>query len=100
MSPALADEVSGVLGLVMLAGTILFITLYLCCSRWKETALGRHMLYFMLAFALVLTIRACGVFFPGIAWLAYIRIVTYTLLALAIWQRVYLLIRTLRSEES
>jgi hypothetical protein len=93
------DTASGVLGIAMLIGVILFLCLYYCFSRWRETALGRHMLYFMVALALVLAFRAITVFWPGLVWVSYARLVTYLLLALAIWQRVYLLARTLHCEE-
>jgi hypothetical protein len=92
----LANQIAGVLGLLMLVGTAVFLYLYLTRANWRTSALGRHMLYFMAALALVLVIRVIGFFWPGMAWLAYVRILTYALLVLVIWQRVFLLVRSLK----
>jgi hypothetical protein len=99
MDAAVADRVAGVLGMLMLAGVILFLVLYYSLSQWRGSALGRHMLYFMVALALVLIIRTISFYWPGLAWLSYVRIFTYSLLTLAIWQRVYLLVRALRGAD-
>jgi chromate transport protein ChrA len=98
VNPELMNDLAGALGALMLAGVLVFIFLYGTRSRWRESSLGRHMLYFMVALALVLVFRVIGSFLPGVTWLAYVRLVTYALLVLVIWQRVYLLVRSLRSE--
>jgi hypothetical protein len=96
----LANQIAGVLGVLMLLGTGLFLFLYVSRANWRGSPLGRHMLYFMVALALVLVIRIVGSFWPGMEWLAYARVLTYALLVLVIWQRVFLLIRALRKEGS
>lgn len=90
---------TGILGILMLAGVLTFIVLYCLLARWRDTALGRHMLYFMVALALLLIVRTCRYFWDGVPWLVYAGLVTYFLLALVIWQRVYLLLRSLREVE-
>lgn len=93
------DTAATMLGIAMLIGSILFLYLYCRYTRFRETAIGRHMLYFMAALSLVLAFRAIGVIWPNMTWVSYARLATYFLLALAIWQRVYLLVRSLRSDE-
>jgi chromate transport protein ChrA len=90
---------TGILGILMLAGVLAFLVLYWRMSRWRETSLGRHMMYFMIALACVLVVRTCRYFWEDVTWLVYAGLFTYALLVLVIWQRVYLLVRSLREVE-
>lgn len=96
MTASFINHLSGALGLLMFVGTIVFLALYWKCSMWRESPLGRHMLYFTLAFALVLAIRIVGLFWEGLPWLPYVRIVSYLFLVIVVWQRVWLLVKALR----
>lgn len=91
---------TGVLGVLMLIGVVVFIVIYRARARWRESSLGRHMMYFMVALAGVLVVRTLRYFWPDILWLVYVGLVTYALLVLVIWQRVYLLVRSLRREDA
>lgn len=91
---------TGILGVLMLVGVVVFIVIYWSRARWRESSLGRHMMYFMVALAGVLVVRTLRYFWPNLEWLIYVGLATYALLVLVIWQRVYLLVRSLRSEET
>jgi hypothetical protein len=89
---------TAVLGLLMLLGACVFTALYWRLARWHKTALGRHMLYFMLALIALLIVRSLRFFWPDVGALVYIGLATYGLFAAVIWQRVFLLVRSLRRE--
>jgi hypothetical protein len=89
-----------VLGLAMLIGSLVFVVLYVAEANWQHTTLGRHMLFFMVALSGVLAIRACRFLWPGTTAFVYIGLAAYAMLAVVIWQRVYLLVRSLRDRRS
>lgn len=91
---------TGVLGILMLLGVIVFIVIYRAKARWRESSLGRHMMYFMISLALVLVVRTVRYYWIDVTWLVYVGLFTYALLVLVIWQRVYLLVRSLRSDDA
>jgi hypothetical protein len=94
----LARLITGILGVIMMLGVTTFIVLYWRLTRWHETALGRHMLYFMLALEAVLIVRTCRYFWEDVSVFIYLGLVTFTVFAGEIWHRVYLLVRSLRRE--
>lgn len=87
---------TGVLGVLMLVGVLAFIVIYWTKARWRDSTLGRHMLYFMVALALVLIVRTLRYFWPDAEWLVYLGLLTFAMLVLVVWQRVWLLVRSLR----
>ena len=89
---------TAILGLLMMLGAVVFTVLYWRFARWHRTALGRHMLYFMLALIALLVVRSLRFFWPDVSPLVYVSLTTYAVFAGVIWQRVYLLVRSLRSE--
>lgn len=83
---------------VCLVGAVTFAVIYTIASDWQSNPVGRHMFYFGWAIVLAFATNLARV------WLDYaavdvIRVSSLYLLAVVFWQRVYLLVRTLREEK-
>ena len=94
-----ARLVTGILGVLMLLGVVTFLVIYWTRCRWRDSAIGRHMMYFMLALGAVLIVRTLRYFWPDVTALIYVGLATFSCLVLVIWQRVYLLVRSLHEGE-
>lgn len=99
MNEELVRWTTGVLSILMLSGIIAFIVLYVSRANWKATPVGRHLLYFMVALAAVLVIRFFRSFWPEVVWLMWVQVATFASLVAVVWQRVFLLVRSLRASE-
>lgn len=87
----------GVAGLEMFALTIgvwAFALLFHVLSDWKESAMGRHFMSFMIMIGLVLTWSWVGFIF-GIdeAIRGWVRVILYGTLAFVVWRQVRILIK-------
>ena len=75
-------------------GALTFVVVYELAADWRSTPLGRNVMAFMAAVAVLLALAIVRSFVP---WLDEhvdaMRAGSFTLVGLIIWQRVYLLLR-------
>lgn len=81
---------------VSFVGAIVFVAIYDRKARWRESAVGRHMMYFGLMMVLVLGLGIARIFWSEAVWFAYSRVGAFAIMTALIWQRVYLLVVSLR----
>lgn len=78
-----------------LLGALTFAFVYTFRANWRTTPLGRHMFYFSWAFVLALLTNLLRIWVKDMA-VDVIRVSSLFILAAVYWQRVYLLVRSLR----
>jgi hypothetical protein len=72
---------------------LIFVVRYARYSPWRDTALGRNVLYQKSAISLVVLILLLGLFYPTFALRSEIRLVAYLVVAYSFWFDVVTLIK-------
>lgn len=85
--------VLAVLIVISFVGAAVFLLLYLRVSQWRATALGRHTMWLSVLLATLTGLGVISIFAPDLPGRAYIRLGSWTLLAVVLWQRVWLLLK-------
>jgi hypothetical protein len=93
----MANILRTVAGLEMFALTVgvwAFALLFHVLADWKESAMGRHMMSFMVTCGLVLTWAWVGFIFEiDEAIRGWVRVILYGALAFVVWRQVKILIK-------
>lgn len=84
------------LGLVAaLLGMMVFAILFQTKANWKGSALGRHMLYFAWSFSATVASNLLRLWFESM-FVDIVRVISVFIFAAVVWQRSYLLVKSLR----
>lgn len=94
------NSLAGVLVIAAALGLLVFAVLYTWKADWRRTPLGRHMFYFSWAFVLAYLVGVARTRYPDQAWPDYARVGSLSLVTFVVWQRVLLLIKSLRRPNS
>jgi len=81
-------------------GCFVFVALYHALADWRATPLGRNVMAFMLVAGILITLSVLRnlVRIPDDV-LPWLRLVSFTVVAVIVWHRVYLLYRAQRAAE-
>lgn len=80
-------------------GALVFVATYTVKAAWRDTPLGRHMFFFGWAVVFAYAVGVARALYPDENWLDYVRLVSLSTVVFVFWQRVYLLLRSLRGSE-
>lgn len=84
---------------IALTGMLVFLAIYMPRANWRHSALGRHMVYFGLAFALTIATNLLRLLWDGVV-IDTFRVASVFLLAAVTWQRTFLLLKSFRRNDA
>lgn len=91
----MVDTLIGVALAVALTGAFVFAVLYTWKARWVGTPMGRHMFYFAWSFVATAATNLLRLWVQNPV-IDFVRVLSLFLVAVVFWQRVYLLVQSLR----
>lgn len=89
------DAVPNVIAFGVVIGVITFVTVYATQANWRLTAPGRALMYWAIAFGVLVAMNTIHLWtgrYPGIE---FVRIAVYSFLFFAVWRLVYTLVHIL-----
>jgi hypothetical protein len=94
------DAVPNLIAFGVVIGVITFVTIYSTFANWRLTAPGRALMYWAIAFGVLVAMNTIHLWtgrYPGIE---FVRIAVYSFLLLAVWRLVYTLVRILWQDDT
>ena len=85
------------LGNIAAAATV-FVIVYHALMRWWETAVGQNIMLLMFALAAICDLALVNVIAGRPDWMRWVFFVLYVAIGVAIWWRLFLLIKAYREQ--
>lgn len=90
------DLIPNLIAATAFVGAVVFIAVYATRSKWRATAPGKALMYWVISFAGLILMNTIHLYTGRYAGIEFVRIVVYTALTLSVWRLVFTLIRILR----